>query len=103
MTFLVCGIASFIYVKFIEKQKYLPKKEGTKYVGAIFETAGQFVYIYAIGDEAHVAMATAIISAYCVASVLWGRIFLKEKLSWKHNATILIAVVGIVILGLYDA
>ena len=80
MTFLVCGIASFIYVKFIKKQKYLPKKEGPKYVGAIFETAGQFAYIYAIGDEAHVAMAAPIISAYCVASVLWGRIFLKEKL-----------------------
>ena len=103
LTFLVCGIASFIYVKFIKKQKYLPKKEGPKYVGAIFETAGQFAYIYAIGDEAHVAMAAPIISAYCVASVVWGRIFLKEKLSFKHYLMIVIAVVGIVILGLYDA
>ena len=48
-------------------------------------------------------MAAPIISAYCVASVVWGRIFLKEKLSIKHYAMILIAVVGIVILGLYDA
>ena len=103
LTFLVCGIASFIYVKFIKKQKYLPKKEGPKYVGALFETAGQFAYIYAIGDEAHVAMAAPIISAYCAASVLWGRIFLKEKLSWKHYAMILVAVAGIVVLGLYDA
>ena len=59
--------------------------------------------IYAIGDEAHVAMAAPIISAYCAASVLWGRIFLKEKLSWKHYAMILVAVAGIVVLGLYDA
>ncbi len=103
LTFLVCGIASFIYVKFIKKQKYLPKKEAPKYVGAIFETAGQFAYIYAIGDEAHVALSAPIISAYCVASVIWGRIFLKEKLSLKHYLTIITAVVGIVILGLYDA
>lgn len=103
LTFLVCGVASFIYVKFIKKQRFLPKKEGPKYVGAIFETAGQFAYIYAIGDEEHVAMAAPIISAYCVVSVLWGRLFLKEKLSWKHYLMILIAVAGIVVLGLYDA
>lgn len=103
LTFLLCGIACFIYVKFVKKQKYFPKKEAPKYAGAIFETAGQFAYIYAIGDEAHVAMAAPIISAYCAASVLWGRIFLKEKLSFKHYLMIAIAVVGIVILGLYDA
>lgn len=103
LTFLLCGIVCFIYVKFVKKQKYFPKKEAPKYAGAIFETAGQFAYIYAIGDEAHVAMAAPIISAYCAASVLWGRIFLKEKLSFKHYLMIAIAVVGIVILGLYDA
>ena len=43
------------------------------------------------------------ISSYCAASVLWSRIFLKEKLSWKHYATIAVAVLGIVILGVYDA
>ncbi len=103
LTFLACGIVSFIFVKFIKKQKFLPKKEAPKYVGAIFETAGQFAYIYALADSEHVAMAAPIISAYCVASVVWGRIFLKEKLSLKHYITIAVAVVGIVILGLYDA
>ena len=43
-----------------------------------------------------------IISSYCVVSVLWGRLFLKEKLSWKHYLTIGIAIVGIVIIGLLD-
>ena len=103
LTFLACGIVSFIFVKFIKKQKFFPKKEAPKYVGAIFETAGQFAYIYALADSEHVAMAAPIISAHCVASVVWGRIFLKEKLSLKHYLTIAVAVVGIVILGLYDA
>ncbi len=102
LTFLACGIASFIFVKLIKKQKYFPKKEGPKYVGAIFETVGQFGYIYALADEEHVPMSAPIISAYCVASVIWGRIFLKEKLSVKHYIMIALAVAGIVILGVYD-
>lgn len=102
LTFLLCGIVSFIYVKFIKKQKYLPKLEAPKYAGALFETAGQFAYIYALADTEHVAMSAPIISAYCLLSVVWGRIFLKEKLSWKHYVTIAIAICGIVILGIYD-
>jgi len=102
LTFLLCGIAAFIFVKFIKKQKFLPKAEGPKYAGALFETAGQFAYIYALADTEHVAMSAPIISAYCLLSVIWGRIFLKEKLSWKHYATIALAISGIVILGIYD-
>jgi drug/metabolite transporter (DMT)-like permease len=71
-------------------------------VGAVCETIGQFAYIYAIADEEHVALAAPIISAYCVASVIWSRIFLKEKLSKKHYASIALVVVGIVILGIFD-
>ena len=57
--------------------------EGPKYVGAIFETAGQLAYIYAL-SSGESALAAPIISSYCLASVLWSRLFLKEKLSWKH-------------------
>lgn len=102
LTFLICGIICFIYVKFIKKDKFLPKKEAPKYIGAAFETAGQFAYIYALADSEHVALSAPIISAYCAASVLWGRIFLKEKLSWKHYLCIFLTVAGIVILGIYD-
>ena len=47
--------------------------------------------------------AAAIISAYCALSVVWSRIFLKEKLSWKHYLSIIIALVGIIVLGVFDA
>ena len=102
LTFLICGIICFIYVKFIKKDKFLPKKEAPKYIGAAFETAGQFAYIYALADSEHVALSAPIISAYCAASVLWGRIFLKEKLSLKHYIYIALVIVGIVILGILD-
>ena len=102
LTFLVCGAVCFIYAVVIKKDRLVFKAEGPKYVGAVFETAGQFAYIYAIADQEHVAMAAPIIAAYCAASVLWSRIFLKEKLSWKHYCMILLVVIGIVILGICD-
>lgn len=98
LTFLAAGLLCFIYVAFIKKDRFLLKAELPKYTGAVFETAGQFAYIYAIADEEHVALAAPVISAYCAASVLWSRIFLKEKLSWKHYAMIALVVTGIVIM-----
>ena len=100
LTFLAAGIVSFI-ILLVKRQKFLPKQEGPKYIGAIFETAGQFAYIYALASGES-ALAAPIISSYCVASVLWSRIFLKEKLSWKHYACIVTTVLGIIIMGVYD-
>lgn len=102
LTFLIAGIVCAVYVLGVKKQRLVPRREVPKYTGAIFETAGQFAYIYALADTAHSALAAPMISAYCVASVVWSRIFLKEKLSVKHYASILLVVVGIVILGILD-
>ena len=102
LTFLLAGVVCFIYVEMVKKQPLLPRQEAPKYTGAIFETAGQFAYIYAIADQEHVALAAPIISAYCAASVLWSRVILREKLSWKHYAMILLVVIGIVIMGIFD-
>ena len=101
LTFLVAGIVSFIYTVIIKKQKLLPKAEGPKYIGAAFETAGQLAYIYALASGES-ALAAPIIASYCMASVLWSRLFLKEKLSWKHYACILVTFAGILIMGIYD-
>ena len=102
LTFLFVGILCAIYVLGIKKQKLVPKMEAPKYTGAIFEAIGQFFYIYALADAEHVAFAAPIISSYCVASVVWSRIFLKEKLSLKHYLSIAAVVAGIVILGILD-
>ena len=102
LTFLVVGLVSLFYVTVVKKQRLVAKQEAPKYTGAIFETIGQFFYIYALADTEHVAFAVPIISSYCVASVVWGRIFLKEKLSKKHYLCILAVVIGIVIMGILD-
>ena len=102
LTFLAVGLCCFVYVVLIKKDRLVPKMEAPKYIGAAFETAGQFAYIYAIADSKHVMFSAPIISAYCVASVIWGRLFLKEKLSWKHYSMIALVAAGIVILGIFD-
>lgn len=101
LTFLIAGIVSFVYTVIIKKQKLLPKAEGPKYIGAAFETAGQLAYIYALASGES-ALAAPIIASYCMASVLWSRLFLKEKLSWKHYTCILLTFAGILIMGIYD-
>ena len=102
LTFFAAGVFCFIYTIIIKKQPLVVKQEAPKYVGALFETAGQFAYIYALADTAHVAMSAPIISSYCAASVLWSRLFLKEKLSWKHYAAIAATILGIIIMGVFD-
>lgn len=102
LTFLFAAAVCLIYTVIIKRQRLIPKMEAPKYAGAVFETAGQFAYIYAIADTEHLAMSAPIISSYCAASVLWSRIFLKEKLSWKHYGMILLIVIGIAIMGVFD-
>lgn len=101
LTFLMAGIVCFVYTVIIKKQKLVPKMELPKYVGAGFETAGQLTYIYALASGES-ALAAPIISSYCMASVLWSRLFLKEKLSWKHYLCIAVTFAGILIMGIYD-
>ena len=101
LTFFAAGVVCFIYTVLIKKQPLVANVERPKYVGAIFETAGQLFYIYALASG-EAALAAPIISSYCVASVLWSRLFLKEKLSWKHYACIATTIAGIIIMGVYD-
>ena len=102
LTFLFVGALCAVYVLGVKKQKLLPKQELPKYTGALFETVGQFFYIYALADQEHVAFSAPIISSYCMVSVIWSHIFLKEKLSRKHYLSIAVVMAGIVILGILD-
>lgn len=101
LTFSLVGLVCFAFL-LIKKQKFTFRAELPKYTGAVFETIGQFFYIYALADSRHVAFAAPIISSYCVASVIWSRLFLKEKLSKKHYAAIVTVIAGVIILGILD-
>lgn len=100
LTFFAMGVCAAVYTFGVKRQRPEISRETPKLVGAVCETAGQLAYVYAIDQNA--IGAAPIISCYCLASVLWGRLFLREKLSWKHYLAIGIAAVGIVAMGILE-
>lgn len=99
-TWFFVAILFAIYVYGIKREKIDVKYDGTKLVGGICETIGQVFYMKVVVAEYIPGL--VIISAYCMVSMIWSSLFLKEKLSWKHYACIASVAIGIVILGVFD-
>lgn len=98
-TFLIYGIITFIYLK-IKKEKISLFKEKNKLMAAIFETAGQFTYVFAISS--HSVITAPIVACYSAFSIILSRVFLKEKLNkWQYIALILIFT-GIIVLSIIE-
>jgi len=97
LTFLLCAIIIFIFIKFIKKEKIGIKAQTDRGLAAIFETLGQFTYVYALSGAAVVT--APMISSYSIVSIILSRIFLKEKLNKKQYAVITLVMIGIAILG----
>ena len=100
LTFFLLAIFAFIWVKFVKKDTLFVRKNKDLYIGGLCETVGQIFYMAVMFADFEVGM--PIISAYCVVSLLWSRIFLKEKLSYKHYAAIALTIIGIILLGIFS-
>ncbi|MBR4973917.1 MAG: EamA family transporter [Clostridia bacterium] len=96
LTFFILAVFAFIWLKFVKKDVVFKGNRELMF-GGICETIGQIFYMAVMFSDFSAGM--VIISAYCAISVLWSRIFLKEKMSWKHYAVIALVIAGIVILG----
>ena len=100
LTFALFALGLFIFMK-AKKVKFGPiPKHKDKILAAVFETAGQFTYVYALSGNG--AIAAPIISSVCVVSLLLSRIFLKEKLSWKTYVFISVVIIGILLLAVSE-
>ena len=100
LTFALFALGLFIFMK-AKKVKFGPiPQHKDKILAAVFETAGQFTYVYALSGNG--AIAAPIISSVCVVSLLLSRIFLKEKLSWKTYAFIAVVILGILLLAVSE-
>ena len=100
ITFAFFALILFVFLK-IKKVKFgaFPTQKD-KILSAVFETAGQFTYVYTLtGND---AISAPILSSVCVISLLLSRIFLKEKLSWKTYIFIAIVIVGILLLAVSE-
>ncbi len=100
LTFLIVAIVLFIYVRLIKKESIVPSKQGARLGAAIFETAGQFVYVRAMSGNGMIA--APMIAAYSIVSIILSRIFLKEKLPAKQYVAVGVIMLGIVILGVLE-
>lgn len=100
LTFFLLAIFSFVWIKFVKKDMLFAKRGRAVYLGGACETLGQIFYMAVMFADYEIGM--PIISSYCVVSLLWSRIFLKEKLSVKHYLTIALTFVGIVLLGIFS-
>ena len=96
LTFFILAVFAFVWLKAVKKDKIF-KENKNLFFGGLCETIGQVFYMAVMFSDFSAGM--VIISAYCAISVLWSRIFLKEKMSWKHYAVIALVITGIVILG----
>lgn len=98
-TFLIYGIFTFIYL-LVKKEKVNILKEKNKIFAALFETLGQFFYVFAMAGSS--VIAAPIVGSYCILSMLLSRIFLKEVLTKKEYFAIFLVIIGILILGILD-
>lgn len=100
LTFLFCGIIAIIYITLIKKEKFNILQEKDKALAALFETGGQFFYVYALDTNSVVV--APMIASYSIVSVILGRIFLKEDLSLKQYLFIGIVMIGVIALGFFE-
>lgn len=100
LTFALVALGLYIFMK-AKKVRFgaLPRQKD-KILSAVFETAGQFTYVYAMSGNGIIA--APIISSVCIVSLLLSRIFLKEKLNWKTYIFIAIVITGILLLAVSE-
>lgn len=101
LTFFIYGIIVYLYLHFIKKEKIIIKNEKNKVFASLFETAGQFTYVYAI--TSHSIITVPIVACYSALSILLSRIFLKEKLAKFQYIALLLIFIGIIVLGIFEA
>ena len=100
LTFALFALGIFIFLKAKKVRFGSADQHKDKILAAVFETAGQFTYVYALGGVD--AIAAPILSSVCIVSLLLSRIFLKEKLSWKTYAFIAVVIIGILLLAVSE-
>lgn len=99
-TWFICAILAFLYIKLIRKQRFNPFREPVRTSAAIFETIGQFFYVYAMSNNAIIT--APLVASYSIISVILSRIFLKEKLAKRYYILVAVVMIGIALLGFVE-
>ena len=98
-TFFFYAIIAYFYLR-KKKEPFSISKEKPKLWAAIFETIGEFFYVYAMSGNATIS--APIVGSYCVLSMLLSRVVLNEKLTKKEYFGIFLVLIGILILAFFN-
>lgn len=100
IAFFTMAVICLFYLIVIKKQKWNIMEEKFNIMGGMFETVGQFFYVYALSGNSVVA--APLMCTDGIVATLFGRIWLKEKLTKKQYITIFIITLGVFILGFFE-
>ncbi|HHT37195.1 MAG TPA: DMT family transporter [Firmicutes bacterium] len=100
LTFLFCAVAVFIYLVGFKKSSFKLINEKDRILAAVFETAGQYFYVFALDTNS--VIVAPMIGCYSIVSVILGRVFLKERLTKPQYFFIGMVLLGVFILGFFE-
>ena len=100
LTFAIVALVLFVFMKIKKVEFGSIPKQSDKFLAAIFETAGQFTYVYALSGNG--AVAAPILSSGCIVALILSRIFLKEKLTPMKYMFISIVILGVLMLAVVE-
>jgi len=100
LTFFFCAVLSFVYVVGIKRRPFKLLQEKDRALAAVFETAGQYFYVFALDTNS--VIVAPMIASYSIVSVILGRLFLKEDLTFRQYLFIAMVMTGIFILGFFE-
>ncbi len=103
ITFFTAGIVCYIFLLIKTKKSYNPfnlKTEWPKAAAAVAEQFGQVFYVFAMSSKP--LLASPMVASYCIVSVIFSHLLLKEKLTVLQYTSIIPVIIGIVLLGISE-
>jgi uncharacterized membrane protein len=96
--YFIIGVMAYFYGK-IKFKDFKIELDKYKAIGTIFETLGEYTYVYALASG-NASIISPFIASYSAVSIILSRIFLREKLRLQQYIFVSLIMVGIVILSL---
>ncbi|MDR1067477.1 MAG: DMT family transporter [Clostridiales bacterium] len=97
LIYLAVGIFCLIYLKITDKD-YRFSFDRLKFIGTLFETSGQYTFVFALGSGMS-SVVSPFIASYSAVTIVLSRIFLKEKLKKEQYICVAVIVAGLVALS----
>lgn len=102
LTFALAGLVCEAILWKRNGRPYVPfrKSERSVAAAALCEEFGQIFYVYAMAREP--VLAAPMVASYCIVSVVFSRLVLRERLKKPLYLCILLVISGIVLLGISE-